>query len=210
MIAILGGLGAALAFAAGTLCNSRSSRLIGPSSLLAWIMVVGLVVLAPALLVGGVPGGLDDGATLGWLALGGAGNVVGLGFAYAGLRAGKVGIVAPVISTQGAIAALIAVAAGERIETGVAPALAVTSRLRLTRRALPLVVAAGLCEVGAFGLFALGARHGIAVTAVLAAQFGVFAAVGAFLLFRERLARAQVIGVATVVAGVTALALLQA
>jgi hypothetical protein len=111
------------------------------------------------------------------------------------------------------------VAAGERIETGVAPALGVlvvavplaaTSRLRLTRRALPLVTAAGRFEVAGFGLFALDARHGIAVTAVLAAQLGALAAVGAFLVFRKRLARTQVVGVATVVARVTTLTLLPA
>jgi hypothetical protein len=45
MLAILGGLGAASAFAAATLCSSRSTRLIGPSSVLAW-------VLLPARLVG--------------------------------------------------------------------------------------------------------------------------------------------------------------
>src|SRR2546430_9428031 len=79
------------------------------------------------------------------------------------------------------------------------------SRLRLTGRALPLVVASGLAEVVGFASFAFGARHGIAVSAVLASQFAAVAAVGAYLLFGERLGRLQLIGVAMILAGVAVL-----
>ena len=92
----------------------------------------------------------------------------------------------------------------------VAIPLALTRRLRLSRRALPLVVASGLCEVAGFGLFTLGARDGIAISAVLASQFGALAGVIAFVLFRERLARVQVAGVATIAVGVGLLSLLRA
>jgi drug/metabolite transporter (DMT)-like permease len=283
MIAVLGGLGAAVAFATATLCSSRSSRLIGPAPVVAWVMLVGLAVVAVPVTRAGVPAGLD-GASTGWLALAGLGNVVGLLLAYAGLRIGRVGVVAPIASTEGAIAALIAVAAGEAIAPGTGAALAVVgagvvlaaaardesgpagrrrnisaalyaagaalafglslyatgrvsadlplawavlparlagalavalplalaARLRLTRRALPLVVASGLCEVLGFALFAVAARHGIAVSAVLASQFAALAVVGAFFLFRERLGRVQVAGVVAVVLGVAALGGLQA
>ena len=47
MIAILGGLGAAVAWAISTLCSSRSSRMIEPTSVAAWIMLVGLVIAVP-------------------------------------------------------------------------------------------------------------------------------------------------------------------
>src|SRR2546430_16581824 len=57
------------------------------------------------------------------------------------------------------------------------------SRLRLTRRALPLVVASGLAEVVGFASFAFGARHGIAVSAVLASQFAAVPAGGGLLFF---------------------------
>ena len=40
MLAILGGVGAAPAWGAATLCSSRSTRLIGPSPVLAWVMLV--------------------------------------------------------------------------------------------------------------------------------------------------------------------------
>ena len=275
MLAIVGGLGAALVFATVTLCNSRSSRLVGPTQLLAWVMLIGLAITAPIVALQGIPDGLDAGSG-GWLAVAGVGNVVGLLLAYAALRLGKVGIVAPMVSTQGALAAVIAVVGGESIGTasgivlgfialgifmagiaddpgggsepppeglanfyalGAAVAIgwslyavgrasvklpvawalipsrligvaAVTlpvvlgAGLRMTREALPLVLISGVCEVLGFALFAFGARHGIAVSAVLSSQFGAIAAVAAYFLFRERLAPVQVAGVGLIVAGV--------
>ena len=288
MLAIVGGLGAALVFATVTLCNSRSSRMIGPSQLLAWVMLIGLAIVAPLVVLEGVPDDLDaeSGA---WLAVAGIGNVVGLLLAYAALRVGKVGIVAPVIATQGAVTAVLAVIAGESIGAGAAVTLAVIavgvvlaglagepgeeaerptagapdrshamlyalgaafaigwslyatarasidlpvvwallpsrvigvavvtvplvlrSGLRMTREALPLVLVAGVCEVLGFALFALGARHGIAVSAVLASQFAAVAAVAAYFLFGERLARVQLAGATLIVAGVGVLSALEA
>jgi drug/metabolite transporter (DMT)-like permease len=91
----------------------------------------------------------------------------------------------------------------------VAVPLALTSRLRLTRRAVPFVVGGGICEIGGFSLYALGARHGIAITAVLTSQFGSIAALAGFALFRERLARIQVVGVTAIVVGVAVLSGIQ-
>ena len=282
MIAILGGLGAATVFATATLCSSRSTRMIGAGPVLAWVMMLGFLIVVPWAAAEGVPDGLDAGS-VGWLVVAGLGNVVGLLLAYSGLRIGKVGIVAPVVSTEGAIAAVISVIAGEQIAPGVgvtlgviavgillaaatreaeetlvkgihlavalyavgaavsfgfslyatarvsaalpivwallparvfgvltvAVPLALTARLRLTRAALPLVAASGVAEVAGFLLFAIGSRHGIAVSAVLASQFGAIAGVAAFLLFRERLAWVQFVGVAMIVAGVSVLSVLQ-
>jgi drug/metabolite transporter (DMT)-like permease len=275
MLAIVGGLGAALVFAVVTLSNARSSRMIGPSALLGWVMLIGLVILVPPVALGDVPDGLDRDA-IAWLAVAGVGNVVGLLLAYAALRSGKVGIVAPVVSTQGAIAAAVATVAGDRLALGSAALLAAVaigvfvagrgsedpagqhepratllavaaavaigfslyaigrvsvslpvawalipsriagvaavtvplllrSQLRLTRAALPLVLVSGVCEVAGFALFAFGARHGIAVAAVLASLFAAIAAVAAHVLFRERLARTQVAGVVLIVVAVAAL-----
>jgi drug/metabolite transporter (DMT)-like permease len=251
-------------------------------------MLIGLAIVAPLVVLEGVPDDLDaeSGA---WLAVAGIGNVVGLLLAYAALRVGKVGIVAPVIATQGAVAAVLAVIAGESIGAGAAVTLAVIavgvvlagladdageeaerptagalgpshamlyalgaafaigwslyatarasidlpvvwallpsrvigvavvtvplvlrSGLRMTREALPLVLVAGVCEVLGFALFALGARHGIAVSAVLASQFAAVAAVAAYFLFGERLARVQLAGVTLIVAGVGVLSALEA
>jgi drug/metabolite transporter (DMT)-like permease len=274
MIAILGGLGAALAWAVTILSASRASPIIGPWSTLAWVMLTGLIVVGPVAIAQGRPEGLDRGA-LTWLAIAGIGNVAGLLLVYTGLRIGKVGVVAPISSSEGAVAAIIAVAAGESLGAWTAVALvaiaigivlvarppaereepgrddpragalalaaavafgaslyatgrasldlpiswavlpprllgvllvtvplAATRRLRLTRSAAPFVVVSGLAEVVGFASYAIGARHGIAVAAVLASQFAALAAIGAALLFKERLTRVGVVGVVVIAVGV--------
>ena len=274
MIAILGGLGAAASWAVATLCASRSTRLIGARSVLAWVMLVGLAITVPLTLLRGVPAGLGARETA-WLLVSGMGNVAGLLLIYAGLRVGKVSIVAPISSTEGAIAALLAVATGESLGLGsgamlgliaagvvlasitpgggsgdplrasllagaaavcfgtslfatarvslalpivwaliparavgvlaVAVPLIASRRLTLTRRAVPLVIVSGVGEVAGFASYAVGSRHGIAVSAVLASQFAALTAIGAFFLFRERLTRLQLVGVGAIVVGVAVL-----
>ena len=126
MTAVLGGLGAAACWATALICATRSARLIGAPSTLAWVMLVGFVVAAPLTAAEGVPEDLDSRA-LWWLAVAGAGNVGGLLLEYGALRAGMVSIVAPVVSTEGAIAAVLAVLAGEALGLGVGLTLAVVA-----------------------------------------------------------------------------------
>ena len=132
MIAILGGLGAALCWATATLCAARASRLIGASSVLAWVMLVGFMITAPIAVISGIPANLHA-AELTWIILAGIGNVAGLLLAYEAMRRGKVSIVAPISSTEGAIAALLAVATGE--------ALGVSSAILLALIAAGVVLA---------------------------------------------------------------------
>ena len=73
--------------------------------------------------------------------------------------------------------------------------------------ALVLVIGMGFSEVIGFTCFTLGAQYNIAVTSVLASQFAPIAAVMAYVLFRERLGRLQIAGVAILVVAVTALSL---
>jgi drug/metabolite transporter (DMT)-like permease len=121
MLAILGGLGAAVAFAASTLASTRSSRLIGATSTVAWVMLVGLpVATVPALLD---VRGLTP-VAYPWLLLSAIGNVLGLAGEYAALRVGRVGVVAPLVATEGAIAAIISVVAGAPLVAGLLPVLA--------------------------------------------------------------------------------------
>ncbi|HEY5031738.1 MAG TPA: DMT family transporter [Actinomycetes bacterium] len=282
MTAILGGLGAALMFSVGTLCSSRSSRMIGPWSVLAWVMAFGLVLNLGMIAVVGGPGHLDAGL-VGWMVAAGVGNVVGLLLSYSALRHGKVGLVAPITSTEGAIAAVIAVIHGESLGTasavllvlivtgvvlaGLAPEelpvegerkvyavllasaaavafgislyatghlssrlplpwvllpprvigvvaitvpLAATRRLRLTRRALPLVLAGGVSEVVGFSSYTWGARGSIAVAAVLVSQFAAISGIAAYVLFRERLSRLQIGGVSVIIIGVSVLSAVRA
>ena len=124
MLAILGGIGAAAAWAVSLLCSSRSSRLIEPMAVVAWIMLVGLVITAPLAAVAGVPARLH-GSALAWLILAGAGNVGGLITNYYALRIGQVSLVAPIVSTEGATAAIISVIAGASLAASVAAALLV-------------------------------------------------------------------------------------
>ena len=126
MIAVLGGLGAAVAWAATMLTASRASPLIGSWSTLAWVMLTGLLVVGPVALAQGRPEGLDRGAMT-WLAIAGFGNITGLLLVYTALRIGKVGVIAPLSSTEGAVAAIIAVAAGETLGAWTALALLVVA-----------------------------------------------------------------------------------
>ena len=86
--------------------------------------------------------------------------------------------------------------------------LAVGGRLRIARSSAPLVIGAGVAEVVGIAAFAWGARDAIGVASVLGAQFAAFSAVGAFVLFKERLRRIQVVGVVAILVGVGTLALL--
>ncbi|HEX7497084.1 MAG TPA: EamA family transporter, partial [Candidatus Limnocylindrales bacterium] len=100
MIAILGGLGAAFLWAAANLASSRSSRLIGASSTLATMMLVGLLVTLPFVPFAGPLPPLTPILAF-WLAASGLGSVIGLFFVYRGLRIGKVGPVLAIASTEG-------------------------------------------------------------------------------------------------------------
>ena len=68
MIAVLGGLGAAFMWAGALLTASRATRLIGPMSVLAWVMLTGFVVVVPLALADGIPDalGADEAA---WMLL---------------------------------------------------------------------------------------------------------------------------------------------
>jgi drug/metabolite transporter (DMT)-like permease len=118
LIAILGGLGAAVAWSVSTLCSARSSRILDPWSVIGWMMLFGLLLAAPIAVLDGLPSMTKHSAGL-WLALAGAGNVIGLVFEYSALRIGRTALVVPIASTEGAMAAVIAFAAGEKMRSGV-------------------------------------------------------------------------------------------
>jgi drug/metabolite transporter (DMT)-like permease len=124
VVAILGGLGAALAWATATVCASRASRLIGAPGALAWVMVVGLALVAVPVLAFADRDDLT-GHAVALLLFSGLGNVVGLLAEYAAVRRAKVGVVAPIASTEGAIAAVLATLGGESFGPGTAALLAV-------------------------------------------------------------------------------------
>jgi drug/metabolite transporter (DMT)-like permease len=112
--AIIGGLGAAALWAAATLCSSRSSRMLGSRVVLGWVILVAFVIGLPLAAVSPAPLTLEP-STVALLGLAGICYVVGLQLTYAALHMGKVSIVAPIVATEGAVAALIAVALGDAI-----------------------------------------------------------------------------------------------
>src|SRR3954465_12530880 len=123
MIAIVAGLGAALCWASATLCAAQASRIVGAWSVLAWVMLIGLTITAPVAAFSGIPRNLHATEVV-WFVLAGAGNVAGLLLADEAIGRGKVSIVAPISSTEGAIAALLAVATGEALGVSSAVLLA--------------------------------------------------------------------------------------
>ncbi|MDP4907440.1 MAG: EamA family transporter [Candidatus Nanopelagicales bacterium] len=113
MVTIVLGLLTASFFASTSLMSSRSVKVIGSGSSLAWTMLVGLVITVPFAVVSGVPTNLGSSAP--WMVAAGLGNVVGILLAGFALRVGKVGVVAPILATGGAISALISALLGESI-----------------------------------------------------------------------------------------------
>jgi drug/metabolite transporter (DMT)-like permease len=112
--AIIGGLGAAFLWASATVASSRSSRMIGSRVVLAWIMIVGTIVGLPLALISGVPTEIPpDAPSL--MLVAGLAYSAGLYVAYRALAIGKVSIVAPIVATEGAIAAVLAVGLGDTL-----------------------------------------------------------------------------------------------
>lgn len=124
MTAVVFGLATALAWAVSTIAASRAVKTADQYSVVAGAMLVGLVITLPFALANGVPPELS-GETLLWFCLAGAGNVGGLLLAYAAFKVGKVGLVAPVVATEGAVAAVISSILGESLAPLVVLALAV-------------------------------------------------------------------------------------
>lgn len=107
--------------------------MIGSRVVLAWVMIVGTIVGLPIALVSGIPTTVPPEAP-GLLLLAGLCYSGGLYSAYRALTIGKVSIVAPIVATEGGIAAVIAVALGDT--------LGATAALLLTAVAIGVVLSA--------------------------------------------------------------------
>jgi drug/metabolite transporter (DMT)-like permease len=127
MLPILAGIATALFFATSALSSARASRRAGSAPAVGGVMIVGIFLLGPIVLfVTPLPAGpaVPPESFL-WAAVGGAANVGGLLLIYRALRIGAVGIVSTIASTEGALAAVISVLAGQTLAPGSGPALAV-------------------------------------------------------------------------------------
>jgi drug/metabolite transporter (DMT)-like permease len=210
MVAILGGLGAALSWAIATVSSTRSSRMIGAISVIAWVMTVGFVAaIGPALL--STSPGLDPARILALFAMGISYNV-GLLLTYAALTIGRISIVTPIVATEGAAAAIISVILGESLNVATAIVLAAIAlgvvlaaiersadaaqrtNVRDARRAVLLAIAAaGAFSIGLVIAGRLGSVLPLAWIVVAPRIVGVVGvAVPLAVLGRLRLVRAAV------------------
>jgi len=275
-MALLFGLGTAVMFACSTLMSSRSIRMIGNNSVIGWIMLVGTLITIPFLFASGWPD--ISGKNIAIMALAGVGNVGGLMLSFRALQVGKVGLVAPIISTEGALAAFMSALSGESLKAAVIFALlaivagvviaaiapdpapiehenppkavlfstlaslcfastlfatgglsgeiptawlslpprlagvllmtiplALSGKMRISKKALPLVLGSGITEVTGFTCFAVGAGYSIAITSVVSSQFAPIAAIFAYIIFKEKLGKMQIGGIALIILGVATL-----
>jgi drug/metabolite transporter (DMT)-like permease len=126
MIAIVGGLATAVLWATTLLGSAASARRIGAWSTLAWVMLVGLIVTVPLVVLTGGSVTLSN-RDLFHLAVAGIANTSGLLLVYTALRRGKVAVVGPIVSTEGAIGAVLAIIAGDPVSGAVLAILAVVA-----------------------------------------------------------------------------------
>lgn len=174
MIGVAGGLVAAVLWGVSTAVAANASRLLGPQVALAWVYATGLVVAAAAAAATDPPE--IDREGVGWTALAAFGAISSLFLLYAALRRGPVVLVTPVNAAQGGLAALLAVALGERLHSLAAAGLGVMTlgMYAVLRRpaavhatahpTAAILLAALSAALAALGLYA-GARAGNALGA---------------------------------------------
>jgi len=254
VIAVLGGLGAAVCFTISALSASASSRAIGAQPTLAWVMLTGLVVMLPPTVL------LADPAQLTWAVTAASPDPStdrshpapsasrshpdpsasrghpdrsasqghpkpGDSQAHPAPRTSSRTVRAAVLALPVALLFGVSLYATGRIgirasvlwallprrlfgSALLAAPLAARRKLRVTRRVLPLVAAAGAAEVLGGLSYVVGARHQLAIAAVLSAQFAALTAVAAFVLHGQRLTRWQLAGLAAIAIGVSLLSAL--
>ena len=85
--------------------------------------------------------------------------------------------------------------------------LALRPRVQMRRSALPFIVAVGLLDTGANGLFALATTHGyLSLVSVLGAVYPVVTVLLAYGLLRERIAPHQMVGAVGTLVGIALIA----
>jgi drug/metabolite transporter (DMT)-like permease len=163
------GLSAAALWATFDLFAVRLARSIGPVATTFWVLTAGLVVMIPVKIVAdwGEPL-FADGSAVGFAALAGVLDAIGFMAFSRGLATGNLSIVAPIAGLSGALAAIMAIALGESLETAVAVGLVIAivgGLLTATDRGLRSAKGAGWALLGAvcFGglFFAYGHTDGI-------------------------------------------------
>jgi drug/metabolite transporter (DMT)-like permease len=99
----------------------HASQIIGPRSTIAWLMLVDLAVVAGILLATRPP--TPTSAQFGWLIVAGISTTAGSVLVAGAFARGSLSIVQALVSTEGAITAIIAILAGETVGLLVAVAM---------------------------------------------------------------------------------------
>ena len=152
----------AVFFAVGTIAASRASRILPAPHVVGLSAAVAAVVVVPWAAIQGVP--QFETFQLRLMLVSGGGNICGFLCVYVAFRYGKVGLVAPIVATEGGIAAVIASFLGRSVEPliGFVLLMIVIGILIAARSKDPdpfpgerPVLAAGFASLGAC-LFAIG------------------------------------------------------
>lgn len=169
-MAIALGMLTALFWGGSSLVGAPGARLLGPIPSLVWIELTGLALVLPLALAGGVP----DAPRAAWLAAAASGltYVLGGGLWNLGVTRGDVGLVTMLISTDGAVAVVLAIAFGEQVGGAViVPLLLITLGVVLAAgrghvQADRVAVWAGLGGALAFGCTFVAGGHAVALPTV--------------------------------------------
>ena len=111
---MLAASGAALCWGFGVVCDKRATRFLGSQQVLAWIAICGLAQALPLAILSDAPSRVS-GTTFAWAGASIVAVVGGNVLTYAAIQRGAVSLIGPVISLEGAFAAVFAIALGERI-----------------------------------------------------------------------------------------------
>ena len=87
--------------------------MLGSWPAVAWVVLIGFAAVAPLAAIQGMPDA--SAGEWGWTLVAGAGSAGGIAFVYGALRQGQVSIVTPIVAADGAVAAALAIGAGEEI-----------------------------------------------------------------------------------------------
>lgn len=114
MVSVVAGFATAFFFAIGMIAAARASRTVHATQVVAVSALISSLLVVPWALMDGVPSLTVNQALL--MVLSGVGNIFGFLCVYTALKYGKVGLVAPIVATEGGIAALIASILGRSVD----------------------------------------------------------------------------------------------
>ncbi len=118
MTSLFAGLGTALFFAVGMIAAARASRTLPATHVVALSAALATMIVLPLAFAQGVPELQPTQILL--MLMSGVGNIFGFLCVYTALKHGKVGLVAPIVATEGGIAAVLASLLGKSVDPVIA------------------------------------------------------------------------------------------